>query len=134
MLSSAIEEILIDHTTFSNLDIPAGNEINYITNLGKRITSDLKLLKDEEFIDKATYKSIKPVESRPGVLYGLGKVHKETKNGLPPFGLILSAIGTPTYKLAKFLISFLMPLTQNEYTVTDFILLRKFVNKTLIYI
>ena len=43
---SAIEEVLNDHTKFSNLDIPAGKEINYITNLEKRITSDLKLLKD----------------------------------------------------------------------------------------
>ena len=49
----------------------------------------------------------------------LGKVHKETNNGLPPFRPILSAIGTPTYDLAKFLLSFLTPLTQNEYTVTD---------------
>ena len=55
---SAIEEILND---FSNLDIPAGKEINYITILEKRITSDLKLLKDEKTIDKATYKNIKPV-------------------------------------------------------------------------
>ena len=116
---SAIEEILNDHTKFSNLDIPAGKEINYITNLEKRITSDLKLLKDEEIIDKATYKNIKPVGSRPGVLYELGKVHKEIKNGLPPFRPILSAIGMPTYKLAKFLLPFLTPLTQNEYTVTD---------------
>ena len=54
-------------------------------NLEKGIISDLKLLKDEEIIDKATYKDIKPVGSRPGVLYGLGKVHKETKNGLPHF-------------------------------------------------
>ena len=50
---SAIKEILNDHTKFSNLDIPAGKEINHITNLEKRITSDLKLLKDEEIIDKA---------------------------------------------------------------------------------
>ena len=42
---SVIEEILNDHVKFSNLDIPAGKEINYITNLEKRITSDLKLLK-----------------------------------------------------------------------------------------
>ena len=42
---SVIEEILNDHIKFSNLDIPAGKEINYITNLEKRITSDLKLLK-----------------------------------------------------------------------------------------
>ena len=116
---SAIEEILNDHTKFSNLDIPADKEINYIANFEERITSDLKLLKDKEIIDKATYKNIKPVGSKPGVLYGLGKVYKEAKNGLPPFRPILSAIGTPTYKLAKYLLPFLTPLTQNEYTVTD---------------
>ena len=99
---SAIEEILNDHTKFFNIDIPAGKEINYITNLEKRITSNLKLLKVEETVDKATFKNIKPVGSRPGVLDGLGKVHKETKNELPPFCQILTAIGTPTYKLAKF--------------------------------
>ena len=99
---SAIEEILNDHTKFSNIDIPAGKEISYITNLEKRITSNLKLLKVEEIVDNATFKNIKPVGSRPGVLYGLGKVHKETKNKLPPFCQILTAIGMPAYKLAKF--------------------------------
>ena len=93
---SAIEEILNDHTKFSNLDIPAVKEINHITNLEKRISSDLKLLKDKKIIGKATYKNIKSVGSRTGVLYVLGKVHKESKNGLPPFWPILSATGTPT--------------------------------------
>ena len=116
---SAIEDILNDHTKFSNLDISAGKEISFTTNLEKRITSDLKLLKDKEIIDKATYKNIKPVGSKPGILYGLGKVHKETKNGLPPLHPILSAIGMPTQKLSKFLLPFLTLLTQNEYTVTD---------------
>ena len=64
---SAIEEILNDHTKFSNLDIPADKEINYIANFEERITSDLKLLKDKEIIDKATYKNIKPARSRPGI-------------------------------------------------------------------
>ena len=95
---SAIEEILNDNSRFSKLDIPAGKEINHIVNLEKRITSDLKLLKDKEFIDKSTYKSIKPVDSRPDILYGSGKIHKETRNGLPPSRRILSA---------------------NEYTVID---------------
>ena len=49
---SVIEEVLNDHTKSSNLDLPAGKEINCVTNLEKRITSDLKLLKDEENIDK----------------------------------------------------------------------------------
>ena len=55
----AIEEILNDHTKFSNFEIRAGKGINYITTLERKITSDLKLLKDEEIIDKATYKNIK---------------------------------------------------------------------------
>ena len=116
---SAIEEILNDNSKFSKLDIPAGKEINHIVNLEKRITSELKLLKDKEIIDKFTYKSIKQVGSRPGILYGSGKIHKETRNGLPPFRPILSAIDTPTYKLAKFLLKFLTPLTANEYTAVD---------------
>ena len=91
-----IEEILIDDVKFSNLDVPADKEINYITNLEERITSDLNLAKNEEIIDKATYKNIKPVGSIPGVLFGLEKVHEKTKNGQPPFPPILSAIVTTT--------------------------------------
>ena len=62
---SAIEEILNDNSKFSKLDIPAGKEINHIVNLEKRITSELKPLKDKEIIGKSTYKSIKPVGPRP---------------------------------------------------------------------
>ena len=110
---SAIEEILNDNSKFSKLDIPAGKEINHIVNLEKRFTSELKLLKGKEIIGKSTYKSIKPVGSRPGILYGSCKINKETSNEVPPFHPILSAIKTPTYKLAKFLLKFLTPLTAN---------------------
>ena len=78
-----------------------------------------KLLKVKETIDKSTYKSIKPVGSRTGILRGSSKTHKETRNGLPPSRPILSAIDTPTYKLAKFLLKFLTPSTANEYGVID---------------
>ena len=59
------------------------------------------------------------VGSRPGILYGMGKIHQETRNGIPPFCPILPAIGTPTYKLAKFLLKFLTPSTANEFAVID---------------
>ena len=52
-----------------------------MVNIEKRITSELKLLKDKEIIDKSTYKSVKPVGSRPGILYSSCKIHKETRNG-----------------------------------------------------
>ena len=35
------------------------------------------------------------------------------------FAAIFSAIGTPTHKLALFLLQFLTPSTTNEYTVID---------------
>ena len=52
-------------------------------------------------------------------MYGLAKVHKIVIDGLPPFRPILPATGTPTYKLAKFLVPMLEPLTTNEYTIRD---------------
>ena len=101
---SAIEEILNDNSMFSKLDIPAGKEINHMDNLEERITSEFKLLKQGP---------------RPGILYKLGKIHKETRNELPPFHHILSAIGTPNYKSAKFLLKLLTPSAANEYTVIN---------------
>ena len=41
------------------------------------------------------------------------------EDNCPSFCPILSAIGTPTYDLAKFLVPILKPLTENEYTVHD---------------
>ena len=88
----AIEEILNDNSKFSKLDIPASKEINHIVNLEKRITSELKLLKDKEIIDKSTYKSIKPVGSRPGISYGSSKIHKETRMDYHLFALFFQLL------------------------------------------
>ena len=52
-------------------------------------------------------------------MYGLCKVHKDIIDNCPPFRPIFSAINTPTYKLAKFLVPILKSLTSNEYTVKD---------------
>ena len=37
----------------------------------------------------------------------------------PPFRPILSAVGTPTYKLAKYLVPKLASITANEFSVKD---------------
>ena len=50
-------------------------------------------------------------------MYRLCKVHKDIVDNCPPFRPILSAINTPTYKLAKFLVPILKSLTSNEFTV-----------------
>ena len=46
-------------------------------------------------------------------------MHKSLKNGLPPFRPILSATGTPAYKLGKLLFPVPSDITQNEFTVKD---------------
>ena len=46
-------------------------------------------------------------------------MHKPFVNELQPFRAILSAIGTPTYKLAKCLVPVFSDITQNEFTAKD---------------
>ena len=53
------------------------------------------------------------------ILYGRAKIYKPIEDGVPPFRPILSDIGTPTYKLAKFFVPLLAPLTSIEYTIKD---------------
>ena len=65
------------------------------------------------------YKRIKAVERRPGILYGLWKIHKVIADVCQSFRSIFSANGTPNYKLAKFLVPKLSSITFNEFTVKD---------------
>ena len=79
----------------------------------------MKKLENKNVIIEETYNKLRPLGSEPRTFYGLAKFHKSLKNGLPPFRPILSAISTPTYKFAKFLVPFPSDITQNEFTVKD---------------
>ena len=79
----------------------------------------LKKLVATTSISEKTRRSLKPITISPGVMYGLYKVHKDIIHNCPPFGPFLSAISTPTYEVAKFLVPILKSLTSNEYTVKD---------------
>ena len=52
-------------------------------------------------------------------MYDSCKVYKASVGNRLPFRPILLTLNTPTYKLAKFLIPILKPLTTNEFTVKD---------------
>ena len=64
-----------------------------------------------------------PSGSQPGILYGLSKIPKRIVGNPPPppppCRPILSAINTPTYKIAHFLVPILTPVTCNQFTVKD---------------
>ena len=64
---------------------------------------------------KSEYLTICVTGSKPGQ----AKVHKPVEDNCPFFRPILSAISTPTYDLAKFLVPLLKSLTEDEYTVHD---------------
>ena len=115
----SVEIILKDSSEFKNVIVAPDKDLNYIINSEKRVTDLLKKLKNKNAISKETYNKLRPVGSKPGKLYGSVKVHKPLINGLPTFRAFLSAMGTPTYKLAKFLVPVLSDITQNEFTVKD---------------
>ena len=88
-------------------------------NLEKKICEPFKELYRLDIIDKKTYDKLCPLGSHFGILYGLAKVHKQLKNNCLPFRPILSALGTPTYNIAKFLVPIPKPLTNNDYMLKD---------------
>ena len=74
-----------------------------------RINRFLKQLKDNNTISESSYHSLYSTGGSYGTLYGLPKIHKE---GLP-MRPILTSYETPNYRLAKYLVPLLEPLTKN---------------------
>jgi hypothetical protein len=106
-------DILKNNTKFEQLKMQKSNIYKETVNVKtKFVNSLINELKNEELISDD---ELTPIGSRPGILYGLPKVHK------PNFPLrpIISAIGTRAYKLAKFLVPLLRPFSTNSYTISD---------------
>ena len=91
----------------------------HLIHMKNRVTDVLKTLKDKKEISIEQYKDLSPSGLRPGIMYCSAKFNQIVADGLPSFRPILSAIGTPTYKLAKFLVPVLELLTTTEYTIKD---------------
>ncbi len=117
--------ILSDETKFRKTSFcqkrHKNRELDYVLEKEKEISDFLKELNDCKVITDEVYKRLKPSGSQPGVLYGLCKVHKgvSADGSPPPFRPILSAINTPSYKIAKFLTPMLSKLTKNQFVSKD---------------
>ena len=114
--------VLSDATKFrlvsGSLDKPAlqsGSIHKIMLQVEDKVNRLLDKMKKLGMISKELYSDIFASGTVPGILYGLPKVHKL----LVPLRPIFSACGTPTFKLAKFLVPLLAPLTVNEYTVKN---------------
>ena len=120
-----MEELLSDTSKFSKINFNPKHKVNkelrHILDMEEAIKLCLDDLLESNYLSKKDYKLMKPTGSRPGVMYGLCKIHKDTTNGreLPPFRPILSAISTCKYSLAKFFVPILKEYTINTYTIKD---------------
>lgn len=114
-----MEELLADTTKFEKVNVAPGKDYNHLWNQELKVRDTLRAIADTKAISEDVYIRLCPSGSRPGIMYGLAKVHKQLVDGFPKLRPILSAINTPTYKLAKHLVTIMEPLTRNEHTVKD---------------
>ena len=114
-----MKNILNDKPKFQNVYIDHDKILDHLIHMENRVTDVLKNLRDKIEISIEQYKDVSPSASRPGIIDGSAKVYKIVTDGFPSFTPILPAIGTATYKLEKFLVPRLEPLTTNEYTIKN---------------
>ena len=114
-----VKELLSDSSKFKVANVKEGKEIRHLMN----VREDFKQVIDEllrmEKITQQTYWKLDPIGCKPGVLYGLSKVHKTLVNGLPKMRPILSAIGTAGYNVSKFLLPILDSVANGPYTIIN---------------
>ena len=125
---NSLLELLEDQNKFTEIKIPEGKDIlNIMLAHEKNIVDFVKTLrinyKEQHHlpggISDNNYWKIYPQGTRPGRLYGNAKVHKALVNGIPPFRPIISAIGTSSHKIARFILPILKPHSTNNFTLTD---------------
>ena len=114
-----MKNILNYQSKFQKVYIDHDKILNHLIHIENRVTDLLKNFRDKKKkISIEQYNDLSPSGSRPGIMYST-KVHKIATDDLPSFRPILSAIVTPTYKPAKFLVPMLEPLTTNEYPIKN---------------
>ena len=114
-----VKEIISDTTKFEKANIANGKEIRYILNQEKKFKDILNNLFKSGKISYKQREHLIPVGSRPGVLYGLSKIHKPLVGGLPKMRPILSAIGTCGYNVAKFLVPILSTIVNGPFSIIN---------------
>ena len=103
--------ILSNSKKFVKSSVVDHKHLNIIIGIEKKLTDLLKEWKASEAISEIDYKKPTPRVSSFGDLYGVCKTHKKVLDKCPPFRPILSAIKSPSYNLAKFLVLTLGPFS-----------------------
>ena len=109
-----MKSLLSDNPKFIPLNMDKNKCLNYIVNLENKLKEDFKTFENNKKISEDQFKSIFPIGIHCGILYRLPKVYKIMNDNISKFQHILSAIGTPIYKLAKLWYLFYHCLLQSQ--------------------
>ena len=114
-----MQDMVDDTTKFEKLSVKEGKDYNFMSKEKATVDKFLADLLKKGSINESERSKLSPNGPNPARLYGLPKIHKPTVDGLPKYRPIISQIGSSTYKIAKFLLTFVQPFTTNEHTVKD---------------
>ena len=113
-------ETLISYPAkFQILSVPENKDYNFMVKEKRLVDNILDTLYEKNAITRDIKTTLTPDQPSPARLYGLPKFHKALVGGLPNYRPSISQIGSPTYKIAKYLLDFISPITKNEYTLKD---------------
>jgi len=115
-----MNDLLSDSSKYRPL--PHTNILKHIISIEDKLNRLTRSLQSQTFNHQTLHIS----GSSPGIMYGIPKTHKPNT----PLRPVLSAINTPSYKLAKTFIPILSPLTTNEYTISDSFSLAELLHNT----
>ena len=107
-----MDEILSDTSKFELLNDDA---IKLTLKRESQVKTLLKRLKSNNCINERIYNELYPTGTRIGILYGLQKIHTSSI----PLRPILSSINHYSYKIAKFFIPFLTPISTSSFVIKD---------------
>ena len=117
--TSKLSNILEDISKFKRVNVEEETALGHLIHMEEQTIRLLKRLEDQGEISEKERNGLYPSGSKPGGLNGLAKFIKTLEDGIPSFCPIVSAIGTPTYNLAKFCDQLLKPLTNIDYLTKD---------------
>ena len=81
-----MKNLLNDQRKFEKVTLKNDAFLNFVFSQEKRIDIIFKNLVDSNSMSKEMCKFVKPVGTRPGIMYGNCKVHKQQVDGCPYFG------------------------------------------------
>lgn len=112
----SVTSIISDTSRFLEITEPISK---FCIKVEDKVNNFLRKLKNSKFIDESLYKELFVSGSGPGILYGLPKVHKSDFHVRFQMRPIFAAFNNAAFKVAKYLVKILEPLTRNSYTVDN---------------